>query len=151
MRHVCSIQAICAIHQFFEKQYDAASVDTFHDCGCVHRNAPAGCAPSAPAKRVGDVVAVESVEIVPADAADLKMPSAVEEVSAASKQRANSAIQEADKAIEAAKGSIHAASQSAATEKVLLGESSLTAGVPGSGPITLEQIDSWLANPKTTL
>ena len=110
--------------------------------------APAGCAPSAPAKRVGDVVAVESVEIVPADAADLKMPSAVEEVSAASKQRANSAIQEADKAIEAAKGSIHAASQSAATEKVLLGESSLTAGVPGSGPITLEQIDSWLANPK---
>lgn len=105
----------------FEKQYDAASVDTFHDCGCVHRNRAAGCAPSAPAKRVGDVVAVESVEIVPADAADLKMPSAVEEVSAASKQRANSAIQEADKAIEAAKGSIHAASQSAATEKVLLG------------------------------
>ena len=110
--------------------------------------ASAGCAPSAPAKRVGDVVAVESVEIVPADATDLKMTSAVEEVSADSKQRANSAIQEADKAIEAAKGSIHAASQPSATEKVLLGESSLTAGVPGSGPITLEQIDSWLANAK---
>lgn len=35
----------------------------------------------------------------------------------------------------------------AATETVMLGDPSLTAGVPGSGPITLEQIDAWLANP----
>ena len=37
---------------------------------------------------------------------------------------------------------------SAAVEKVLLGDPSLTAGVPGSGPITLEQVDAWLANSK---
>ena len=34
------------------------------------------------------------------------------------------------------------------TEKVRLGDPSLTAGVPGTGAITLEQIDSWLAEPK---
>ncbi|MFM7034291.1 MAG: cytochrome-c peroxidase [Planctomycetia bacterium] len=33
-------------------------------------------------------------------------------------------------------------------EIVTLGTPSLTAGVPGSGPITLEQIDAWLSNPK---
>jgi cytochrome c peroxidase len=35
-----------------------------------------------------------------------------------------------------------------AREKVELGEPSLTAGVPGTGPITLAQIDAWLAEPK---
>jgi cytochrome c peroxidase len=33
-------------------------------------------------------------------------------------------------------------------EQVTLGDPSLTAGVPGTGPITLEQIDAWLADPK---
>lgn len=42
----------------------------------------------------------------------------------------------------------HAAASAAAdTEQVMLGDPSLTAGVPGSGPITLEQIEAWLANP----
>ena len=36
-------------------------------------------------------------------------------------------------------------------ERVALGDPSLTAGVPGSGPITLEQIDQWLANPKNAV
>jgi len=35
-----------------------------------------------------------------------------------------------------------------APERVMLGDPSLTAGVPGSGPITLEQIDAWLADPR---
>ena len=33
-------------------------------------------------------------------------------------------------------------------EKVVLGDPSLTSGVPGTGPITLEQIDAWLADSK---
>jgi cytochrome c peroxidase len=37
-----------------------------------------------------------------------------------------------------------------AVEKVMLGEAALTSGVPGSGPITLEQIDAWLADPKNS-
>jgi cytochrome c peroxidase len=36
-------------------------------------------------------------------------------------------------------------------ERVMLGDPSLTAGVPGSGPITLEQIDQWLADPKNAV
>lgn len=41
-----------------------------------------------------------------------------------------------------------AAATDGATEKVLLGDPALTAGVPGSGDITLEQIDAWLADPR---
>ena len=37
-----------------------------------------------------------------------------------------------------------------AAEKVMLGDASLTAGVPGTGPITVEQIDRWLADPKNS-
>ena len=33
-------------------------------------------------------------------------------------------------------------------ETVQLGEASLTSGVPGAGPITLEQIDAWLSDPQ---
>ena len=39
----------------------------------------------------------------------------------------------------------------AQAERVALGDPSLTAGVPGSGPITLEQIDQWLADPKNAV
>ena len=41
-----------------------------------------------------------------------------------------------------------AAATDGATEKVLLGDPALTAGVPGSGDITPEQIDAWLADPR---
>jgi len=41
-----------------------------------------------------------------------------------------------------------AGSAAGSREKVLLGDASLTAGVPGSGPITLAEIDAWLADPK---
>jgi cytochrome c peroxidase len=33
-------------------------------------------------------------------------------------------------------------------ETVQLGDASLTSGVPGAGPITLEQIDAWLSDPQ---
>lgn len=35
----------------------------------------------------------------------------------------------------------------AGPEEVMLGEPSLTAGVPGTGPITIAEIESWLADP----
>jgi cytochrome c peroxidase len=35
-----------------------------------------------------------------------------------------------------------------AETKVQLGSAELTAGIPGSGPLTLEQVDAWLSNPK---
>ncbi len=36
-------------------------------------------------------------------------------------------------------------------ERVALGDPSLTSGVPGTGPITLQQIDQWLADPKNAV
>ena len=137
----------------------------------------AGCAPTAPTGgRQGEVVEVESIEVKPAipgsgntDAAE----KIIEDDAAASKKAADSAKEEADRAIdEAAKAIGEARSQIAADtaasaagskpapgeepakvrrEKVLLGDPSLTAGVPGTGPITLAQIDAWLADPKNAL
>ncbi|MFM7075238.1 MAG: cytochrome-c peroxidase, partial [Planctomycetaceae bacterium] len=38
-----------------------------------------------------------------------------------------------------------------AAERVMLGDASLTAGIPGTGPITLEQVDRFLADPKNSV
>ena len=57
----------------------------------------------------------------------------------------------ADPAVAAATpAAIRAAAAAAAgqRETVMLGDPALTAGVPGSGPITLAEIDAWLAEPK---
>jgi cytochrome c peroxidase len=134
-----------------------------------------GCAPTAPTGQgPGDVVEIESIETKPAstgDAANDAAAKIIEDDAADSKKAADSAKEEADRAIdEAARAIGDARSQIAADsarvadgakpakmpqqadrEKVLLGDPSLTAGVPGSGPITLAQIDAWLANPKNSL
>jgi cytochrome c peroxidase len=39
------------------------------------------------------------------------------------------------------------AADSPAAQKVTLGAAGLTAGIPGKGPLTIEQIKKWLANP----
>lgn len=43
---------------------------------------------------------------------------------------------------------LSAAQKDSPTAPVLLGGDELTAGIPGKGPLTLEQIQTWLANPK---
>jgi len=106
-----------------------------------------GCAPSAPPARE-KVVEVEAIDLAPARA---EAPAAaVVADAAAAARKADDAKSEADRAIAAAGRSIEPASAAAssAREQVMLGEPSLTAGVPGSGPITLAEIDAWLANPK---
>lgn len=40
------------------------------------------------------------------------------------------------------------AEQRAAAEKVMLGDPSLTSGIPGEGPLTVEEIQKWLDDPK---
>jgi cytochrome c peroxidase len=68
----------------------------------------------------------------------------------AEKAAADRVIEEAGKSAAAATASASAKPAAAVVEeKVMLGEPSLTAGVPGTGPITLEQIDAWLADPKS--
>ena len=151
----------------------ASSATVILSCGVLA--AFSGCAPTAPTGQgAGDVVEIESIETKPAatgDAANDAAAKIIEDDAAASKKAADSAKEEADRAIdEAAKAIGEARSQIAADsaraadgakpakmpqqagrEKVLLGDPSLTAGVPGSGPITLGQIDVWLADPKNSL
>ena len=43
------------------------------------------------------------------------------------------------------------AASTAPRERVLLGEPSLTSGVPGTGPITLAEVDQWLRDPRQSM
>ena len=103
-----------------------------------------GCAPSGDTAPRGEVVEVEVIETAP-PAADPARNAPVAEESAAVVKKADAAKAEADAAIEEAGKSV---TQPEMKEPVKLGDPSLTAGVPGSGPITLEQVDAWLADPK---
>ena len=82
----------------------------------------------------------ETVEGVQAAAnqADARIEQAAQEIAAPPSQ-----TQAAAAAPQAA-----ADKPAAARERVTLGDPSLTAGVPGEGPITLAQIDAWLADPR---
>jgi cytochrome c peroxidase len=77
------------------------------------------------------------------------MPKKAEEVAAKPAEPAKPA--DAPKPAEPAPAAEPKAAAAAAREKVNLGDPALTAGVPGSGPITLEQIDAWLADPRTAV
>jgi cytochrome c peroxidase len=128
-----------------------------------------GCGPRGGAVTKDDVVEIEEIEMQPP--AKAVSHQAVERAVAETAAEARKAVDDekalADRAIDDAKESIAPPTEAAASEpslpkaireasasaegkreKVLLGEASLTAGVPGSGPITLEQIDAWLADSK---
>ncbi len=116
----------------------------------------AGCAPQGGQKASQEVVEIEEIEMAPAT------PAASDQAAggAAARQAMDAEKAAADKVIEEAGKSAAAATEAAkpepavkpaaaaAPEKVMLGEPSLTAGVPGTGPLTLEQIDAWLADPR---
>lgn len=138
------------------------SVFSFHRmtpfaAGCLAL-AMVGCAPSGQPAPKGEVVEVEVIESIPAEGKAAPSAAVVEESSAAAK-KADAAKAEADAAIKQASESIHepaaketktpaARPAAGVREPVKLGDPSLTAGVPGTGPITLAQIDQWLADPK---
>lgn len=117
----------------------------------------AGCAPGVgPGVREEDVVEIETIEMTPA-ATGSPAASAVAATSRAidaSRQEVDAQTAAADSAIAAASPSREAAPADPQppqpSERVELGEPSLTAGVPGTGPITLAEIDAWLADPKNS-
>ena len=125
--------------------------------------AASGCAPTASAPKQ-QVVEVEAIEFAPADgkAADTTLQAkAVIDAAAVATKKIDDAKAAADKAIteagqsidppapaDAAKATEPSAAATGPREKVALGDPTLTAGVPGSGPITRAEIDQWLANPK---
>ncbi|MFM8577960.1 MAG: cytochrome c peroxidase [Planctomycetaceae bacterium] len=109
----------------------------------------AGCAPSAPPKQSAPeaqgVIEVESVEVLNDKAPEAAAPAAADKSEATPEPKTSpdpkpagdpSASKPRTKGLPLG-----------AVEEVMLGEPSLTAGVPGQGPITLEQIDAWLADP----
>jgi len=136
-----------------------------------------GCAPAGRSGGQGKVVEIETIEALdPAAEQTRKREQAVaiDEAAAKSKQIVNEATAAADRAIDEADKTIDRRTATAplpekvraavpaptrpevsqpavARERVMLGDPALTAGVPGSGPITLEQIDQWLADPKNAV
>ena len=57
----------------------------------------------------------------------------------------------AETLVEPSASAVAATAAAPPRERVMLGDPTLTAGVPGTGPITLEQIDQWLADPKNAV
>jgi cytochrome c peroxidase len=103
-----------------------------------------GCAPATSPKVREEVVEIETIEMAPAQEKAVPAMTAARAMDE-SRKDVDDRTAAADKAIDAA---AQAAPQPA--EKVELGDPSLTAGVPGSGPITLAEIDAWLNDPKNS-
>ncbi|MFM8734541.1 MAG: cytochrome-c peroxidase [Pirellulales bacterium] len=104
-----------------------------------------GCAPAGGPAARDEVVEIETIEMAPASEAPVSTTARdTADAIDASRKEVDSRAAAADAAIAAAAPS----ATEQAREKVELGDPALTAGVPGSGPITLAEIDAWLANPK---
>lgn len=126
-----------------------------------------GCAPAGGPIAREDVVEIETIEMAPAAGGTPATSPAVDTAQAIDASR-----QDVDARAAAADSAIAEAAQRVATpeisstgkpplaepaadpksqqppEKVQLGDPALTAGVPGTGPITLAQIDEWLSDHK---
>ena len=121
----------------------------------------AGCAPTGGPVAREDVVEIETIEMAPA-AGGKPVASPVTDTAQAidaSRQDVDARAAAADSAIAAAAQPVASAAvappvastpTAEPTETVQLGDPALTAGVPGSGPITLAEIDTWLADPKNS-
>ncbi|MFM8985821.1 MAG: cytochrome-c peroxidase [Planctomycetia bacterium] len=107
-----------------------------------------GCAPSGGPAPKGEVVEIETIEMLSADKPSQSAAAGLAAAAAAARQAVDDRVAAADRTIDEAGRSIPSANEAAAREKVTLGDPALTAGVPGTGPITVEQIDRWLADPK---
>ena len=123
----------------------------------------AGCAPTGRTGSKGEVVEIETIEALDPAADQTRKNArsvAIDEEAAKAKKTVDEATAAADLAIAEAGKTIDAKAEAAPVAAgpamprervalpVKLGDPSLTAGVPGRGLITLEQIDQWLADPK---
>jgi cytochrome c peroxidase len=134
-------------------------------CACI--TLAIGCAPTGGPIAREDVVEIETIEM--ASAAEKPAASPATDTARAidaSRQDVDVRTAAADRAITEAARPMPAATDVAATEKpplavptddpksqqppeqVQLGDPALTAGVPGTGAITLAQIDEWLSDHK---
>lgn len=98
-----------------------------------------GCSPAGGPSARDEVVEIETIEMAPV-AAQTPVAATPAAVVDESRKDVDERTAAADRAID------EAAAQP--SEKVALGDPALTSGVPGAGPITLAQIDTWLDDPK---
>ena len=110
-----------------------------------------GCSPAGGPVAREDVVEIETIEMAPAAAKDASPAADTAKALDASREVVDARAAAADQAIADAEKTPVAAPTGDAesqqpSEQVQLGEPSLTAGVPGTGPITLAQIDEWLSD-----
>jgi cytochrome c peroxidase len=111
-----------------------------------------GCAPKGGPAPKGEVVEIETIEMLPADKPSPPAATGLAAEAAAARRAVDDRVAAADRTIADAALSIPSTPAAAGgREKVALGEPALTAGVPGTGPITDEQIDRWLADPKNSV
>ena len=124
--------------------------------GCAPSGGPVAV-PAAKTTEAIEVVAVEERKPQPATLADTaagvrKAVEETREAAAAADRRIEEAAKSIDASVPAAPAATAAEPAAKAApqvrEQVALGDPSLTAGVPGSGPITLPQIETWLADPR---
>ncbi len=118
-----------------------------------------GCSPAGGPIAREDIVEIETIEMEPAAVNPPAAASASQTIDE-SRKEVDERTAAADRAIDAAAAAPpeqvapekvapeQVAPEKVAMEKVALGEPALTAGVPGSGPITLAEIDAWLADPR---
>ena len=119
-----------------------------------------GCAPAGGPVAREDVVEIETIEMAPAAGGTAAASLAADTAQAidASRQDVDARAAAADTAIAAAAKPAVAPSAAAPTTTSATSARSqepaenpaLTAGMPGTGPITLAQVDEWLADPKNS-
>ena len=109
-----------------------------------------GCAPGGDTAPKGEVVEIETIEMLAAEKPATPPASGEIAAAAAARQEVDERVAAADRAIDEAGRSIPAP-PAQTVETVTLGDPALTAGVPGDGPITVEQIDRWLADPRNSV
>lgn len=106
-----------------------------------------GCAPAGGPIAREDVVEIETIEMAPATGATPATPAAGAVDAAPPEQPIEKPIEQPT---EAPAVEPNTPPSPTLSERVNLGDPSLTAGVPGTGPITLAEVDAWLADPRNS-
>jgi len=107
----------------------------------------AGCAPSGGPAPKGEVVEIETIEMLPGDKPAQQANAGIAAQAAAARREVDDRVAAADRTIDEAARSIPSPA-APVREQVMLGDPVLTGGIPGAGAITIEEIDRWLADPK---
>lgn len=114
------------------------AVSLVYCCGCEKPMPPTPPASTTEVEANDETVAETTAAVVEGEAPADAEPSKDAEEMPAEEEAADEPESATDETSE----------EAASTAKVLLGSGELTGGIPGSGPLKLEEIKTWLADPK---